>query len=264
MIRPERKDRHDGNQKIKECTGRYFIRSAPIRMPPKAECISHIISQIKQFNNNKTNMLLRFLLINRINYFMSWVIPAGTNVVLDDERTSHQYEIVAIPKYAENVVDCLSQDFLDRHKWIEQILTNVLAIAIDRESDLKADGPEDFEEHVLCNVVARILFRARGAGRVNSTVPLTMRDVVDISQDCYDKAAVRFTSGVTTFHYKFIAVKRELMKLDYIPDSLWREIRDECIVLPIQGQYHAAIVEDDDDEMEPWHEPVQVVRTSEM
>ena len=91
-----------------------------------------------------------------------------------------------------------------------------------------------------------------------------MRDVVDISQDCYDKAAVRFTSGVTTFHYKFIAVKRELMKLDYIPDSLWREIRDECIVLPIQGQYHAAIVEDDDDEMEPSHERVQVIRISEM
>ena len=212
-------------------------------------------------------MLLRFILLNRVNYFMSWVIPAGTNVVLEDERTSRQYEIVVIPKYAKNVVDCLSENFLDRHKWIEQILTVVLAIAIDHESKLKVDGPDDFEEHVLCNVVARILCRAIRAGCVNSTVPLTRRDVVDISQECYDKAAVRFTPGTTTFHYKFIAVKRELVKLDYIPDALWREIRDECIVLPIQGQYHA-IVEDDGDadmaEIEPSHERVQVIRTSEM
>ena len=69
--------------------------------------------------------------------------------------------------------------------------------------------------------------------------------------------------GIATFHYKFIAVKRELVKLDYIPDWLWREIRDECIVLPIQGQHHA-IVEDDDAEMEPSHERVEVIRTSEI
>ena len=50
-----------------------------------------------------------------------------------------------------------------------------------------------------------------------------------------DKAAEMFHSSVT-FIYKFNGVKRELKKLKLIPDSLWCEIRDECIVLPIRGE----------------------------
>ena len=126
---------------------------------------------------------------------------------------------------------------------IEQMLAAAAAVVcwllpplVVRASSRSIDGQEDFEEHVLCNVVARILCRAIRAGRINSTVPLTMHDVVvDISQEeCFAHATRRRSCsppppGIATFHYKFIAVKRELVKLDYIPDWLWREIRDSIM-----------------------------------
>ena len=36
-----------------------------------------------------------------------------------------------------------------------------------------------------------------------------------------------------------------------IPDWLWCEIRDECIVLPIRGEYHAIVQDEDEMEAEP-------------
>ena len=121
----------------------------------------------------------------------------------------------------------------------EHILTAVLAIIIDQEKTLKIDGPEDFEKHMLLNVVSRLVCRAIRA----ENMPLDMDDVVAITESVYDKAAEMFHSSVT-FIYKFNGVKRELKKLKLIPDWLWCEIRDECIVLPIRGEYHA-IVQDE-------------------
>ena len=202
--------------------------------------------------------MLRFILINKAQLSKSWVVPDGTNVVLDDERTSGQYEILAIPKYADRVIEMLSFDFRPRHKWIEHILTAVLAIIIDQEKTLKIDGPEDFEKHMLLNVVSRLVCRAIRA----ENMPLDMSDVVKITESVYEKAAERFHSSVT-FTYKFKGVKRELEKLKLIPDSLWCEIRDECIVLPIRGEYHA-IVQDDEDDGTISHERVHLIRASEI
>ena len=56
---------------------------------------------------------------------------------------------------------------------------------------------------------------------------------------------------VRTFIYKFNGVKRELKKLKLIPDWLWCEIRDECIVLPIRGEHHAIVQDEDEMEAEP-------------
>ena len=110
----------------------------------------------------------------------------------------------------------LSFDFRPRHKWIEHILTAVLAIIIDQEKTLKIDGPEDFEKHMLLNVVSRLVCRAI----------IDMDDVVAITESVCDKAAEMFHSSVT-FIYKFNGVKRELKKLKLIPDWLWCEIRDD-------------------------------------
>ena len=49
----------------------------------------------------------------------------------------------------------------------------------------------------------------------------------------------------------FNGVKRELKKLKLIPDWLWCEIQDECIVLPIRGEYHAIVQDEDEMEAEP-------------
>ena len=240
----ERRKRRRTESNRQNCIGNNFHT---ISRDMQVEMAFHTSHKSKNTTQIKANMYLRFLLINRVHYFASWVVPHNANVVLDDERTKNQYEIIAIPKYAENVVDCLSNPFLPREKWIEHTLTAVLAILIDHESQLKVDGPENFEEHVLLDVVGRLLCRAIKDGRINSIAPLSISDVVDISQDVFDEAATTWGTG-TTFVRKFVAVKRELMKLDYIPASLWQAIQDESIVLPIAGQYHA-IEEEDDDEM---------------
>ena len=203
--------------------------------------------------------MLRFILINKSQLSKSWVIPAGTNVVLDDERTSGQHEILAIPKCADRVIEMLSFDFRPRHKWIEHMLTAVLAIIIDQEKTLKIDGPDDFEKHMLLNVVSRLICRAIRA----ENMPLDMDDVVAITESVYDKAAEMFHPSVT-FIYKFNGVKRELKKLKLIPDSLWCEIRDECIVLPIRGEYHAIVQDEDEMEAEPSHERVHLIRAAEI
>ena len=58
-------------------------------------------------------------------------------------------------------------------------------------------------------------------------------------------------SSSVAFIYKFNGVKRELKKLKLIPDWLWCEIRDECIVLPIRGECHAIVQDEDEMEAEP-------------
>ena len=138
-------------------------------------------------------------------------------------------------------------------------LTAVLAIIIDQEKTLKIDGPDDFEKHMLLNVVSRLICRAIRA----ENMPLDMDDVVAITESVYDKAAEMFHSSVT-FIYKFNGVKRELKKLKLIPNSLWCEIRDECIVLPIRGEYHAIVQDEDEMEAEPSHERVHLIRASEI
>ena len=99
---------------------------------------------------------------------------------------------------------------------------------------------------MLLNVVSRLVCRAIRA----ENMPLDMDDVVAITESVYDKAAEMFHSSVT-FIYKFNGVKRELKKLKLIPDWLWCEIRDECIVLPIRGEYHAIVQDEDEMEAEP-------------
>ena len=180
--------------------------------------------------------MVRFILINRVQYSKSWVVPDGANVVLNDERTSDQYEIIAIPKYADRVVELLSVNFPPRKKWAKHILTAVLAIIMDHEMDLKIDGVEDFEKHVLLNVVGRLLCKAIRAEKM----PLDTGHVNAISDSVYEKAEEMFYPSAR-FVYKFVAVKRELKNLSIITDSLWREIREDCIVLPIRREYHAVV-----------------------
>ena len=204
--------------------------------------------------------MVRYILINRTHYSKSWVVPDGTNVVLDDERTSDQYEALAIPKYADRVVELLSVDFPPRKKWVEHILTAVLAIIMDHEKDLKIDGVEDFEKHVLLNVVGRLLIKAITAEKM----PLDAGHVNVISDSVYEKAEEMFYPSAR-FIYKFVAVKRELKSLSIITDSLWREIRDDCIVLPIRGEYHAIVRDDEDEQAEigaPLHERIHLIRAS--
>ena len=58
---------------------------------------------------------------------------------------------------------------------------SVLAIIIDQEKTLKIDGPEDFEKHMLLNVVSRLVCRAIRA----ENMPLDMDDVVAITESVY-------------------------------------------------------------------------------
>ena len=112
---------------------------------------------------------------------------------------------------------------------------------------------------MLLNVVAKLLCRAIHDGRINSDVPLTTSDVVDISLEVVNEAEEKWPNPHVAFEDKFILVKRELVDTGYIPASLWREIQEEAIgLLPIDGQYHAVIEDDRDGCDEPSHEQVEV------